>query len=587
MTLMSFILSMKAYMPLPTQINQDDVKGIFVPPLYGEHVIKTYDWINSLPIATALYEFDTDHIGLIYHNGNFDPILQSFAGLSEKQLPDISYMIAGMIENDKSQHFECWQSKEFITHRQLDINIARYKENIYLVSFFDKTIEVNNRENLRREMMTDSLTGFWNRVGFEEKIEQSLSENTDHSVMAHEKFAIIILDMARFSLVNQSVGTMAGDELILTVASRLNGCARSNEFLARLSGNEFALFMQYDGDDDAVETVAMRLQSAFENPCRLSDLEIQVECAAASAVGFTNQDDPMDILRHAQIALKKAKHSKNYELYTADAMTSLKNRFSIETDLRRAIERNELHLNYQPLIDLDTGTLNGFEALARWDDPDRGFISPVEFIPVAEESGLIIPLGRWALSEAARQLKEWDQKFGNILPIKMSVNMSAVQMFRDDVTYAVDDAIRSSNIAGKRMTIELTESAFIDDPIGARKTMDALKGLDACIAMDDFGTGYSNLAYLQQLPIDVLKIDRSFVTDMIEDRDKRSIVSAVLSLARSLGMQTTAEGIETQELSAVLKGLGCSYGQGYYYAKPLDGESAYAFLSSDEISNKF
>lgn len=578
---------MKDHMQFPARIIKDDIKDIFVPRIYDEHVIKTYDWVNSLPIATALYEFHADHIGLIYHNDNLDPILQSFAGLTEEQLPNISYMIAGMIENDKTQHFECWQSKEFITHRQLDINIALYKENVYLVSFFDKTIEENNRENLRREMMTDSLTGFCNRVGFEEKIEVSLTEASGRSTMLHEKFAIVILDMARFSLVNQSVGTMAGDELILTVASRLNGCARSNEFLARLSGNEFALFMQYDGDDDAVEIVAKRLQSAFDNPCQLSDLEIQVECAVASAVGYSTQDDPMDILRHAQIALKKAKHSKVYELYTADAMTSLKNRFSIETDLRRAIERDELHLNYQPLIDLDTGRLNGFEALARWEDPDRGFISPVEFIPVAEESGLIIPLGRWALSEAARQLKEWDEKFGGILPIKMSVNMSAVQMFRDDVAYAVNDAIRSSNISGDRMTIELTESAFIDDPSGARKTMDALKGLDACIAMDDFGTGYSNLAYLQQLPIDVLKIDRSFVTDMIEDKDKRSIVSAVLSLARSLGMQTTAEGIETQELSAVLKGLGCSYGQGYYYAKPLDGKSAYTFLSSDEISNKF
>ncbi len=580
---------MKEYMVLSPNINQDEMRGIFVPPSYDGNVLATYGWINSLPIATALYQFSDNDIGLVYHNSNFDSILNSFAGLNEKQLPDIYYMIAGMIENGKTQHFECWQSKEFISHRQLDINIARYNEaeNIYLVSFFDKTIEESNRENLRREMMTDSLTGFWNRVGFEEKIETNINENLSQSKAPHEKFAIIILDMARFSLVNQSVGTMAGDELILTVASRLNGRARSNEFLARLSGNEFALFMQYDGDDETVCSVAERLQNAFNEPCQLSDLEIQVECAVASAVGYAKHDDPMDILRHAQIALKKAKHSKTYELYTADAMTSVKNRFSIETDLRRAIERDELRLHYQPLVDLETGKLNGFEALARWNDPDRGFISPVEFIPVAEESGLIIPLGRWALSEAARQLKDWDQSFGSELPIKMSVNMSAVQLFRDDVAYAVDDAIRSANIDGNRMTIELTESAFVEDPLCARKTMDALKALNTCIAMDDFGTGYSNLAYLQQLPIDVLKIDRSFVTDMIEDKDKRSIVSAVLSLARSLGMKTTAEGIETQELSAVLKGLGCSFGQGYYYAKPLDGNAAYTFLSSDEIRNKF
>jgi len=558
-------------------------------PSYEENVLASYSWIDSLPIATALYKFDSNKLDLIYLNNSFSLILQSFTGLDTAKLPNVSGMIAGMIEDDRSQYFECWRSKEFISYRQLDINIARYnqEENIFLVSFFDKTIEENNRENLRREMMTDSLTGFCNRVGFEEKIEQDIADNISQSALSHEKFAIIILDMARFSLVNESVGTMAGDELILTVASRLNGRARSNEVLARLNGNEFALFMQYEGDDDAVRRVAERLQQAFDEPCQLSDLEIQVECAVASAVGYAGQDDPMDILRHAQIALKKAKYTKSYELYTADAMTNVKHRFSLETDLRRAIQRNELELNYQPLIDLETGRLNGFEALARWNDPDRGFISPVDFIPVAEESGLIIPLGRWALSEAAKQLKEWDNVYGKDLPIKMSVNMSAVQMFRDDVAYAVDDAIRGAEISGKRFTIELTESAFIDDPNGARHIMDALKSLDTCLAMDDFGTGYSNLAYLQQLPIDVLKIDRSFVTDMIKDKDKRSIVSAVLSLARSLGMQTTAEGIETQELSSVLKGLGCSFGQGYYYAKPLDGQSAYKFLSSDEISSKF
>ncbi len=548
-----------------------------------------FHWLDSLPIATAIYQFEEDNIGLVSQNDAFTLIMQSFKDLDTELYPNISYMISGMIENSQSQYSECWHSKEFISYRQLDINIARYNqaENMFIVSFFDKTSEENNRNNLRREMMTDSLTGFSNRVGFEEKIEEKISYDRSDKVKSFQKFAIIILDMARFSLVNQSVGAMAGDELILTVASRLNGQARANEFLARLNGNEFALFMQYDGSDDAVKKVAERLQGVFEQPCQLADLEIQVECAVASAVGYAKKDDPMDILRNAQIALKKAKHSKDYELYTSDAMNNVKHRFSLETDLRRAIESDELSLNYQPLIDLETGKLNGFEALARWNDPDRGFISPVDFIPVAEESGLIIPLGRWALAKAANQLKQWDTEFGSELPLKMSINMSAVQMVRDDVAYAVDDALRNANISGERITVELTESAFIEDPSNARKIMESLKALNIYLAMDDFGTGYSNLAYLQQLPIDVLKIDRSFVTDMIADKDKRSIVSAVLSLARSLGMQTTAEGIETQELSRVLTGLGCSFGQGYYYAKPLDGQRAYEFLASDEIKSKF
>lgn len=580
-------------MVIRTTIIQENKLGSIANLSYDENAAITYPWVDSLPIATALYKFDNDDIDLVYHNDSFALISQSFQGLTADQMPDISFIISGMIKNEKLQYSECWHSKEFISYSQIDINIAQYdrKNNLFIVTFFDKTGEENNRENMRREMMTDSLTGFCNRVGFEEKIEDAINESLDNKNLgneglSHDKFAIIILDMARFSLVNQSVGTMAGDELILTVASRLNGRSRGNEIMARLSGNEFALFMQYDGDDDSVKKVAERLQNAFDMPCQLSDLEIQVECAVASAVGFVSQDDPMNILRHAQIALKKAKHSKCYELYTAAAMRNVKHRFSLETDLRRAIQRNELSLNYQPLIDLETGVLNGFEALARWNDPERGNISPADFIPVAEDSGLIIPLGRWALSESARQLKKWDNRFGSELPIKMSVNMSAVQIFRDDVSYAVDDAIRNADISGKRLTIELTESAFIDDPDRARKIMDSLKSLDICLAMDDFGTGYSNLAYLQQLPLDVLKIDRSFVTDMIQDPDKRSIVSAVLSLANSLGMRTTAEGIETRELSAVLKGLGCSYGQGYYYAKPLDSNSAYEFLASEEIKTK-
>ena len=575
-------------MGIETNLDREIYKEASRPALDNEVTAQHYHWLDSLPIATAIYQFDEHNIGLVSQNKAYMTIMQSFNDLNEAAYPNIFDMICGMIENGQSQYHEFWQSKEFISYRQLDINIARYNQakNLFLVSFFDKTSEETNRTNLRREMMTDSLTGLSNRVGFEDKIEEKIKQDRKSTVNSHDKFAIIIWDMARFSLVNQFVGAMAGDELILTVASRLNNNSRANEFLARLNGNEFALFMQYDGSNGVVKNVAERLQAAFDTPCQLADLEIQVECAVASAMGYAQKDDPMDILRNAQIALKKAKHSKNYEAYTSDAMHNVKHRFSLETDLRRAIEGGKLSLNYQPLIDLETGTLSGFEALARWNTPDRGNISPADFIPVAEESGLIIPLGRWALAEATHQLKQWDSKFGIELPLKMSVNMSAVQLMRDDVAFAVGDAIRSANISGDRITIELTESALIEDPDNARNVMERLKALNTCLAMDDFGTGYSNLAYLQQLPIDVLKIDRRFVTDMMRDKDKNSIVSAILSLASSLGMQTTAEGVETRELSGILTGLGCSFGQGYYYAKPLDGPSAFEFLQSNLTKRK-
>jgi cyclic di-GMP phosphodiesterase Gmr len=281
---------------------------------------------------------------------------------------------------------------------------------------------------------------------------------------------------------------------------------------------------------------------------------------------------------------KKAKFTKSFELYTPGTVDTARRRFSMETDLRRALQMGELELHYQPLVDLDTGLLSGFEALARWQHADLGAISPVDFIPVAEESGLIVPLGRWALEEAAKTIALWDERLPGQQDFRISVNMSAVQIQRDDVVEAVSSALRGADIAGNRMTLELTESAFINDPDGAKRLLDNLKSLDTNLAMDDFGTGYSNLAYLQQLPIDVLKIDRSFVSEMMVNKDKRAIVRTVLSLARALGMKTTAEGIESSEISEVLRRLGCSVGQGYYFARPMTGDAAYAFLVADKSS---
>jgi EAL domain-containing protein (putative c-di-GMP-specific phosphodiesterase class I) len=384
--------------------------------------------------------------------------------------------------------------------------------------------------------------------------------------------------------VNESVGAIAGDELIITAARRLNARIRSNEILGRLAGNEFALFAQMDSGSIDVAPIARRLGEAFNDPCKLSSLEIQVECAVAAATGVVG-DDPTDTLRHAQIALKRAKSSKTFELYAAGTVDTARRRFSLETDLRRALKRNELVLHYQPLVDLDSGSLSGFEALARWNHPDLGAVSPVDFIPVAEESGLIVPLGRWALEEAAKTISRWNSGPDTQQDFRVSVNMSAVQMQRDDVVDAVSSALKGANVDGNRMTIELTESAFINDPSGAKKLLDALKGLDTNLAMDDFGTGYSNLAYLQQLPIDVLKIDRSFVSEMLVNKDKRAIVRTVLSLARALGMKTTAEGVETVEISQLLRRLGCSFGQGYYYARPLPEDDAYAFLVANKAAS--
>lgn len=540
-----------------------------------------FGWLASLPIAGAIFRLGSDRVEYILSNAKFDDLALGFDRESGLDLATLAHRAFTMVDERRDTHFECWQSSDPVNKRELEISLARFgvDGSMILLSMVDRTAEATSRLNLRREMLSDSLTGFCNRTGFEEEIEARIETLTENG--SAKAYAIILIDLARFSRINESAGAMVGDELIITVARRLNSRIRSNEILCRLGGNEFALFVQLEDETTSVQRIAQRLTDAFTQPCQLSSLEIQVDCAAAAAIGSVGADDPMDTLRHAQIALKKAKFTKSFELYTPGTVDTARRRFSMETDLRRALQLGELELHYQPLVDLDTGLLSGFEALARWQHADLGAISPVDFIPVAEESGLIVPLGRWALEEAAKTIALWDTRLSGKQDFRISVNMSAVQIQRDDVVGAVSSALGGANISGNRMTLELTESAFISDPEGAKKLLGDLKALETNLAMDDFGTGYSNLAYLQQLPIDVLKIDRSFVSEMMVNKDKRAIVRTVLSLARALGMKTTAEGIESSEISEVLRRLGCSVGQGYYFARPMTGEAAYAFLVAD------
>ena len=538
-----------------------------------------YTWLSTLPIAAAIFRLSHMQTTQLAANKHFDALLTGSGRPLDLEIDDFIVCIKMMAVEKKNTHFASWRSADQVNRCELEISIARFgaDHDLYLVSVVNRTAEAVSRTNLRREMLNDSLTGFFNRTGFEERVEDLVTVADKGS-----RYAIIIFDLARFSHINESVGAIAGDELIITVAHRLNSRLRVNEHLARLNGNEFALFAHLESEG-AIESIAHRVSQAFTDPCKLSNLEIQVECATAAAVGVVGRDDPMDTLRHAQIAMKRAKKTRRLELFTDESLRRTTNRFAMETDLRRAIASGALDLHYQPLIDLETGELSGFEALARWDHPEHGWISPLDFIPVAEESGLIVPLGRWALDRAAQTVARWDHKAGQELPFRISVNLSVVQLQRDDIAVAVENAIRGANISGKRLTLELTESAFVDDPDGARTILESLKALDTNLAMDDFGTGYSNLAYLQKLPIDMLKIDRSFVADMSANRDNHAIVSTILSLASALGMKTTAEGVETAEISTALKQLGCTNAQGYLFARPLEFDAAYSFLA-DSIS---
>jgi len=443
-----------------------------------------------------------------------------------------------------------------------------------LLSLVDRTVEAQAERALRAEMLRDSLTGLPNRLGFTDTIERAGEE-----VGREIEHAVLVVDILRFSRINESIGSLAGDELLITFARRLMSALRTGDVLARTGGNEFGMLVQLRrGLADAM-SAADRIQEVLATPFKISELEIRVECAVGLALMGPGQDAE-ELFRNAQFAVKQAKQAGRPQVYEPQQASEARRRFSIETELRRALDRDQLKLFYQPLIDLKSGEVAGFEALARWHHEDRGEISPTEFIPVAEESGLILQLGQWAMHKAADTLAEWDRTAGERLPLYVGVNLSAIQVARDDIAAMVSSALRASGLNGDRLTLELTESSIVQDPARATRVFDALKALDATVAMDDFGTGYSSLAYLQRLPIDVLKIDRSFVSGMMVDPDAVAIVRAVLSLAEALGMSTTAEGIETVELATTLAALGCASGQGFYFAKPLEAGAALDYWKS-------
>jgi diguanylate cyclase (GGDEF)-like protein len=443
-----------------------------------------------------------------------------------------------------------------------------------LLSVVDRTVELQAERTLRAEMLRDSLTGLPNRLAFSEAIEKA-----GEKVAGDLEHAVLVVDMLRFSRINESMGSLAGDELLITFARRLILALRAGDVLARTGGNEFGILVSLRrGVEDALKA-AERIQDVMAAPFKLSELEIRVECAIGVALMNADQD-PEELFRNAQFAVKQAKAAGRPQVYEPKQATEARRRFSIETELRRALDKDQLQLFYQPLINLKSGEVAGFEALARWTHEDRGEISPTEFIPVAEESGLILQLGRWAMDRAAHTLAEWDRDAGEALPLYVGVNLSAIQVARDDIAAVVASALKSSGLSGRRLTLELTESSIVQDPVRATRVFDALKALDTTVAMDDFGTGYSSLAYLQRLPIDVLKIDKSFVSGMMTDPDAVAIVRAVLSLAEALGMSTTAEGIETVELATTLATLGCASGQGFYFARPLEADAALEYWKS-------
>ena len=427
---------------------------------------------------------------------------------------------------------------------------------------------------LAHEAYHDSLTGLASRVRFQERLTQALRD-----CRSGDDLAVLLLDLDAFKEINDSLGHAAGDQLLQRVAQRLRSSVRDTDTVARFGGDEFAVLVESIIARADAETAARRIVAAMAEPFVLDDRELR----AGVSVGIASAADAHDadqLLRNADLAMYQAKEAggDGFVVYHPRMHDALIERLQLEADLRLALDRDELVLHYQPTVDLATGEITGFEALVRWDHPLRGLVPPLDFIGVAESTGLIVPLGRWVLAEACRQAVAWGAGSGRRL--RMSVNVSVRQFERSDLVEMVSEVLASTGMPPDRLCLEMTESVLLTDTEENLAQLLRLKELGVTLAMDDFGTGYSSLAYLRRLPMDILKIDRSFVGRLAGDRQDVALVRMIVRLGQSLGVATVAEGIEDAAQLAALREMGCDCGQGYYLSRPLPPAEAAHLLAA-------
>jgi diguanylate cyclase (GGDEF)-like protein/PAS domain S-box-containing protein len=442
--------------------------------------------------------------------------------------------------------------------------------------------EVTERKRVEDRLLHhathDPLTGLPNRHLFMERLGRALLRFQSTGGV----FAVLFLDLDRFKVVNDSLGHHVGDELLQVIAERLRASVRHNDTVARFGGDEFAVLLEELVDLNEAGEIAGRLGQAVSAPVNLGGYEVFTSASIGIALSSSGQDRPEYLLRNADVAMYRAKGNgaNRYEVFDRAMHAQAMARLQLETDLRRALTRGEFRLRYQPIVSLRTGRITGVEALLRWEHPDRGLILPGDFIPVAEETGLILPLGAWVLGEACRQLAEWRREFHHAR-IALSVNLSAKQFGQADLVERIRDALRESGLDPRHLKLEITESAIIDNPSGAGAMLAQLKEQGIQVQMDDFGTGYSSLSSLHSLPLDGLKVDRSFVSRILENHATRQMVRTIALLARGLDLAVVAEGVETVEQLEEVRAMGCDYAQGYLIAPPLEPAGMRALLAEN------
>jgi diguanylate cyclase (GGDEF)-like protein/PAS domain S-box-containing protein len=444
--------------------------------------------------------------------------------------------------------------------------------------FTDITERKNIEEQLLYDAFHDGLTGLANRTLFMEHLHLTIERSKRRP---DATFALLFLDLDRFKIINDSLGHSAGDKLLKLIGERLEKTLRPGDLIARLGGDEFTILLNELDDKSDAFRIAERIQEDLKAPFDLSDRKVFTSASIGIALSSSGHSQAEDMLRDADVAMyrAKAKGKAQYQIFDRTMHQNALQQLKFETEMRYALERGEFSLHYQPIIELKTNDLKGFEALVRWNHPTRGMVSPMEFIPTAEENGLILPLGKWILQESCRQLRKWQNHNSLAATIAISVNLSSKQFLQPDLSQQVAAVLEETGLSPSCLKLEITESHFLDNTEMAIVTMNRLRELGIEISLDDFGTGYSSLSYLHRLPIDYLKIDRSFVSRMEEKKENAEIVHTIIKLAQNLKMKVIAEGIETAEQLNLLKKLNCEYGQGYFFSKPLKA-AAVALVNS-------
>jgi diguanylate cyclase (GGDEF)-like protein len=435
--------------------------------------------------------------------------------------------------------------------------------------------EINERRRVQQQLvhdaLHDSLTGLPNRALLIERIEFAIAHAKRNPSY---RYGLLFIDLDRFKVVNDSLGHFIGDQLLIAVSNLLHECVRENDLVSRLGGDEFVILL--DGIDNIqdVTSIGERIQQKLRSPFELEGQHIFTSASIGIVFSSDEYGDPADLMRDADIAMYRSKDEgkARYTIFDQKMYDETLKLVELENNLRFALKRGELAMHYQPIISVDSNNLVGFEALIRWHHPERGLISPVEFIPIAEDTGLIVEIGEWLLREACQQLQSWRQQFAfipKINSLKMSINLAIQQLQEPDFINKLDQILLETGLDGGSLRLEITESVLIEPEGNIQNTLRKIKNRNIKLSIDDFGTGYSSLSYLRRFPIDNLKIDRSFIHQMNFDSENFEIVRLIITLAKTLGMKTISEGVETSLQLNQLKGLGCEFAQGYLFSIPL------------------